>query len=350
MIERFFDVATDAANAVELQDACGDQAVRGRLCEVTYELTHSQYLAETADALSKPIRVIAIIILAYVANRIVRFFIRRSINNLAKEKSQERVSKFKRKTGLSKLETTENPTYRTVQRAETMGTALKGVATFAIMTATILSIMGTFHIELGPIFAGAGLIGIVVGFGAQGMIRDFLAGIFIIVEDWYGVGDVIDAGAASGTVEQVTLRATKLRDIYGTVWHIPNGEITRAGNKSQQWGRALLDVAVALDADIDLAQQVIKQTADELASDKDHATEIIDEPEVLGIEEIGADRILIRVVVKTTPSAQWKIARELRARIKRSFNDNGILLPPPIAIGSFRDGSGPVTPTGKKKK
>jgi len=334
----------DVSNLAELQEACGDEATRGTLCEITHNLTNSQYAAEIADAISKPVRVILIIILAYLANRIIRFFIRRSVVNLAKDKSRDRLVKFKKRTGLSKLETSQTPSYRTVQRAETIGTALRGVATFSIITATILLIVATYNIELGPIFAGAGLLGIVIGFGAQTMIRDFLAGIFIIFEDWYGVGDVVDAGQASGTVEQVTLRATRLRDVYGVVWYIPNGEILRAGNMSQQWGRALLDIGVALDTDIDLAQRVIKETADQLSSDPIHATEIIDEPEVLGVEEIGTDRIVIRVIVKTIPSAQWKIARELRARVKSAFDENGIELPPPMAASSYRDAMGPPPP------
>ena len=334
-------LSQDANNLNEVQDACGDIATRGRLCEITHDLTNSQYLAEVADAISKPVRVILIIMLAYVANRVIRFFIRRSVKNLAKDKSRERLVKFKKRTGLSKLETSENPSYRTVQRAETIGTALRGVATFSIITASILLVIATYNIELGPIFAGAGLLGIVIGFGAQTMIRDFLAGIFIIFEDWYGVGDFVDAGQASGTVEQVTLRTTRLRDVYGVVWYIPNGEIIRAGNKSQQWGRALLDIGVALDTDIELVQRVIKETADALSKDVSYATEIIDEPEVLGVEEIGTDRIVIRVIVKTTPSSQWRIARELRAKVKIAFDANGIELPPPMAASSYRDAMGP---------
>lgn len=332
----------------ELLEACGPPETRGSLCEWAYTLTSSSYFAQSADTVSKPVRVIAIIVIAYLANRVTRFFIRRSVKNLAKEKSRERLYKFKRRTGLSKLETSENPSYRVVQRAETIGSALRGIATFTITTIAILAILQTYHIALGPLFAGAGLIGVVVGFGAQSMIRDFLAGFFLIVEDWYGVGDVVDAGEARGTVEQVTLRATRLRDEYGVVWHIPNGVIQRAGNKSQQWGRALLDIGVALDTDLDFAQQVIKDAADELASDPNYVTEVMDEPEVLGVEEIGTDRIIIRVIVKTTPSSQWKIARELRAKIKIAFDANGIDLPPPVAPGMYRDQSAQGQSTPKK--
>ena len=227
-----------------------------------------------------------------------------------------------------------------MQRAETIGSAIKGVGTFMIFSATILLILQTFKVQFAPLFAGAGIFGVVIGFGAQSMIKDFLAGIFILVEDWYGVSDYIDAGLAEGTVEQVTLRSTRLRDVYGVVWYIPNGEIVRAGNKSQQWGRALLDIGVALDTDLDFAQKVIKETADQLA--KDRATEVLGVPEVLGIEEIAADRILIRVVMKTIPSAQWDIARVLRLRIKSAFDKKGIVLPTPSQTITYTNAQNPI--------
>lgn len=318
-------------SAQELLDACGPVETRGNLCKWSYSLTSSQYFAEVVDSLSKYLRIIGIVLAAYLINRLVRFFIRHSAKKLIKDKTRERYSKFKKVTGIARLETSETPSYRLVQRAETISTALRGIATFAIYSVAFLLVIQTFDIELGPLFAGAGILGVVIGFGAQTMIRDFLAGFFIIAEDWYGVGDIVDAGEASGTVEQVTLRATRLRDINGVVWNVPNGEIRRAGNKSQQWGRAVLDIGVALDTDIDFAQEVIKQAADDLASDEAHATEIIDEPEVLGVEEIGTDRIVIRVIVKTTPSSQWNVARELRARIKAAFDSNGIDLPPAVS-------------------
>jgi small-conductance mechanosensitive channel len=343
-----FDVTTmlSQSSPEELLEACGPEETRGNLCEWSYNLTSSTYVAETMDALSKPLRVIGIILAAYLANRIARYFIRRSVVNIAKDKSRERMSKFKKRTGLSKLETSENTSFRTVQRAETIGTALKGIATFTIVLIAILLIIQTYGVDLGPILAGAGLIGVALGFGAQTMVRDFLAGFFLIIEDWYGVGDVIDAGEASGTVEQVTLRATRLRDVYGVVWHIPNGEIRRAGNKSQQWARALLDIGVALETDIDFAQDIIRQTAEGLANDPEFATEIMDEPEVWGVEEIAADRIIIRVVIKTNPSSQWKIARELRARVKAAFDENSIAFPPVFGT-KFAEGTDVVDPNAK---
>ena len=181
----------------------------------------------------------------------------------------------------------------------------------------IITILGELGINLGPLIAGAGIAGIALGFGAQSLVKDFLAGIFIIVEDQYGVGDIIDVGElsntpVSGTVESVSLRSTKLRSVNGTVWHVPNGTVLRVGNMSQQWARALLDVSVAYGSDLDLAQAEIKRVADELWHDPAWAGQVLEEPEVWGVEDLAPDGVTIRLVVKTQPAEQFKVLRELR--------------------------------------
>jgi moderate conductance mechanosensitive channel len=184
-------------------------------------------------------------------------------------------------------------------------------------------------VNLGPLIAGAGVVGIALGFGAQTVVRDFLSGMFMLVEDQYGVGDIVDLGEATGTVEGVTLRTTRLRDVNGTVWHIPNGEIKRVGNKSQDWARALLDVSVAYGADIAHAKEVIKGVADEVWQDEQLGPSVLEEPEVWGIEDLGADGIAIRLVVKTRPADQFRVMRALRERLKRALDDAGIEIPFP---------------------
>jgi small conductance mechanosensitive channel len=184
-------------------------------------------------------------------------------------------------------------------------------------------------VSIGPLIAGAGIAGIAIGFGAQALVRDYLTGIFMLTEDQYGVGDVVDVGEASGVVERVTLRLTILRDLEGTVWYVPNGEIRRVGNKSYQWARALLDIGVAYDEDVTKASQVIKQVADDLWTERCPQTTIIEEPEVWGVEDLGADAVVIRLAVKTSPGQQWAVSRELRARIKHALDDAGIVIPFP---------------------
>jgi small conductance mechanosensitive channel len=170
-------------------------------------------------------------------------------------------------------------------------------------------------------------VGVAIGFGAQNLVKDFLSGMFMILEDQYGVGDVIDAGPASGTVEAVGLRSTRLRDVNGTVWHVRNGEIARVGNMSQNWSRAVVDVAVGYDADLVKAQRVLKEVAHDLWQEDDYQHVVIEEPEVTGVESLDPEAITLRLLVKTAPMRQWAVARELRQRIKARFEHEGITIP-----------------------
>jgi small conductance mechanosensitive channel len=158
-------------------------------------------------------------------------------------------------------------------------------------------------------------------------VRDFLSGMFMLMEDQFGVGDVVDAGVATGTVEGVSLRTTRLRDIDGVVWHIPNGTIVRIGNKSQQWSRAVVDVPVTLEADAGVATDVIREVANGIWHDPEFASVILAEPSVLGVESLAPGRVVIRVVVRTQPQQQWRVERELRTRIKTALDGVGIALP-----------------------
>jgi small conductance mechanosensitive channel len=204
---------------------------------------------------------------------------------------------------------------------------LRSVASFAIFTVAGLLILGEVGLNLAPFLAGAGIVGIALGFGAQSLVKDFLSGLFILVEDQFGVGDIVDLEqGTAGTVEAVSLRTTRLRAVDGTVWHVPNGEIRRVGNKSQHWSRALLDVEVAYDTDIEHAKAVIKRVADELWDERE---DILEEPEVWGVERLGPNSIVIRLVVKTRPSDQYRVSRELRQRLKEVFDAEGIEIPYP---------------------
>ncbi len=217
--------------------------------------------------------------------------------------------------------------YRAAQRATTLAGVLSSVGAAAIWTVAALVALGELGLNLGPLIAGAGIAGIALGFGAQTLVRDFLSGLFMLIEDQYGVGDIVDVGEASGVVERVTLRSTRLRDVDGTVWHVPNGEIKRVGNKSQDWARALLDVLVTYDSDIALAQAEVARVAAELVQDPAYADLVLGEPEVWGVERVGPEGLAIRLVVKTKPAEQWTIARALRARIKEAFDAAGIQVP-----------------------
>jgi small-conductance mechanosensitive channel len=262
---------------------------------------------------------VAILAAAWVANRLVRRAIRRLVEHMTDDGG---LAALKAPGALAR--TGEIPSLRRVQRAETVGALLKSIASFSIWTLAGLMALGTVGLDLGPLIAGAGIVGVAVGFGSQNLVRDFISGIFMLMEDQYGVGDVVDAGPATGTVEGVGLRTTRLRDVSGTLWHIPNGEIRRVGNRSQGWARALVDVEVAYSTDLDDATRTIERVAHELYVDERWASKILEQPEVWGVEELGPDGIRVRLVAKTRPLEQWKVARELRARLKVAFDQAGI--------------------------
>ncbi len=308
--------------------ACGTQEEASAVCLAVYRATHNMMLATGSELLLvKPGKILLILALAFVISRLISKTINRVVHGMKVKVGHGLRRREHGDSGLS--ERAHVPTARAAQRAETIGALLRSGAAFSIWGVAALMALSELGLNLGPLIAGAGIVGVAIGFGAQNLVRDFLSGMFMLVEDQYGVGDIIDAGPASGTVEEVSLRTTRLRDVQGVVWHIPNGKIDRIGNKSQQWSLAVLDVEVAYATDIELACKVLKETALAMWQDQEWRDLILEEPEVWGVENLGADGMAIRMVVKTTPADQFKVARQLRARIKASFDQVGIEIPFP---------------------
>lgn len=320
--------------------ACGRADEASSLCRAIYRVTGNQFLASTADTvIVKPAKVLLILALAYVANRLIGRSIRRFVRSVSGEKVQRRLGTLREHAPAALTDSNQVPSLRSTQRAETIGALLRSIGAFSIWVVAALMVMGELGLAIGPLIAGAGIIGIALGFGAQNLVRDFISGIFMLVEDQYGVGDIIDVGPASGTVEAVSLRTTRIRDVNGVVWHIPNGNIDRIANKSQQWSRALLDFDVAYDTDIDFAGGVIERTIVRAWDSDAWHNVILEEPEVWGVENLGADGITIRVAVKTLPGRQFPVARHLRAQIKAAFDEAGIEIPfPQRTVWHRRDG------------
>ena len=299
-------------NGADLQRACGPASGRSWLCATVFRISGSFRAADIADALSKPLGVLLVLVLAFVLTRVARRVIRRLADRL--------------KVGATPGTTAA----RRDQRADTIAGVLRSTVSVLIWTLALIIILGKLGIELAPLLAGAGVLGVALGFGAQTVVRDFLAGLFMLLEDQYGVGDVIEIGATgasvSGTVEAVTLRVTRLRDVEGVLWSVPNGEVRRVGNKAQYWSRAVLDLALAPDTVVADATGVINDVAHGLRADPAWHDRIPADPEVWGVEALEGDRVVIRVVVRTRPLAQWDVARELRARLKVAFDTSGIRL------------------------
>ena len=235
-------------------------------------------------------------------------------------------------------------TTRRVQRAKTMGDLLKSMITGILVAIIGTMVLSELDVNIAPIIASAGIIGLALGFGAQSLVKDFLSGIFMIFEDQYGVGDVVDIGNAVGTVEAVSLRVTRLRDLSGTVWYVPNGEILRVGNMSQNWSRAVVDVGVGYGEDLARVKRVLQDVAHDLWDDEDFKGVIIEEPEVTGVEALAPDAVTLRVLLKTAPMQQWSVARELRQRVKARFDHEGIEIPLPQRVVWHRqDGAADAT-------
>ena len=320
-------VLAQATDPTPLERACGDEP--SLVCRRVFEATDSPGWAEAADKLlATPLKILLILVVAYAANLLVRRAIRRLTDKIADPEAQARVRNLKQRAPTAIVDT-GSVSLRSAARARTLALVLRSIASVLIWTIAVTMILGELGVNLGPLIAGAGIAGVAIGFGAQSLVKDFLAGIFMLVEDQYGVGDIIDVGEATGTVEAVTLRTTRLRAVDGTVWHVPNGIIDRVGNMSQQWARALLDVDVAYGTDIDDAQAVIKRVADSVHADPEWQGRILEPPEVWGIESLGPDAISIRLVVKTRPGDQFPVMRELRRRLSEEFVDEGIEMPFP---------------------
>ena len=271
----------------------------------------------------------ASILLIVVLGLLFRWFVCRSIDRLVSRAIKGTVPGIiaNSKAGEFLADLRPGSRERRQQRAETMGSLLKSITTgvvLAIVTVMVLSQLGQ---NIAPIIASAGILGVAFGFGAQNLVKDFLSGIFMILEDQYGVGDVVDLGEASGTVEAVGLRVTRLRDVNGTVWYVRNGEILRVGNQSQNWARTVLDITVDYEADLDLVQRVLEEEATKMYEDEQFHDVIIEQPEVWGVERFDKDGAVVRVVLKTAPLQQWLVARAMRQRVKARFDQEGIRIP-----------------------
>jgi hypothetical protein len=213
---------------------------------------------------------------------------------------------------------------RRKQRVRALGAILRSAASVTIFSIAGFIVLGDLGINLAPLLASAGVVGVAVGFGAQNLVRDYLSGVFMLVEDQYGVGDVITVGNATGTVENVTLRITRVRDVNGIVWHIRNGAIETVGNESQGWARAVLDFPVPFESDLATIRNVLQETGDMMWNEPTWRAVMLEAPEVWGAQSISGDQVVMRIVAKTPPLRQWEVEREMRARAKAALQEAGI--------------------------
>ena len=285
----------------------------------------------TSDGLRILVTVIGAVVLRWLLHRSIDRVVRGTVQRAA-ERDRRTPGRAARVLSVA----TGSASERHRQRAATMGAILKSTSTFAISAMAILTVMGLLGLPLGPLLASAGVGGVALGFGAQSLVKDFLSGIFMIVEDQYGVGDVIDTGEAIGEVEDVTLRVTRLRDGNGVVWYIRNGEIVRIGNRSQGWSTAIVDTAVAYDEDIDRAITVMREVVHQMDQDPTWQGRLLEEPTVVGVESIAAGAVTVRIIAKCAPNENFPVQREIRERLKVALDRSGVRAPQLAPYGGER--------------
>lgn len=309
-------------------DACGEKP--GAICEWVYDSTDgNETLARLADwFVNRPLQVLLILVAAWLLAKLARRWIRRVVHRVMVP-DRELAARQLRRIGLDPpaMLTAEVTDPRSETRARAISSLLGSAASVAIWSIAVIYALGRLGLDLAPLIAGAGIAGIAIGFGAQSLVKDWISGMFMTLEDQYGIGDVVDVGEASGVVEKMTLRVTVLRSGDGTAWHVPNGQILRVGNRSQLWSVALVDVTLAYEADLARAETLIHDVAIELCAREEYAPNILEAPEMLGVESLGLDGVTVRLTVKVKPGSQWALQRALRQAIKDAFDAHGVAIP-----------------------
>ncbi|MFF0386393.1 mechanosensitive ion channel family protein [Streptomyces sp. NPDC004286] len=291
------------------------------------------WLEEHTTALVEvPLRIALIVVVLGVIRWVAKRAITRVVQHILQPAGDETESRPPRRAGRGAavlMRDRSRSSQRREQRARTIGSVLSSGVTIVLALLGTAMILDQVGIALGPLLASAGVVGLAIGFGAQSLVADYLSGLLIMVEDQYGVGDTVDLGEAIGEVEHIGLRLTHVRDLNGGLWHIRNGEVLRVRNDSQDWARAVLDVAVAYDANLDTVYQVLEDAGRTLRQDPAFSGVLLEDPSVWGVQSLDADGVVVRLAVKTVPLQQWSVTRELRRRVKDALDAAGIDIPFP---------------------
>ncbi|MCY1144725.1 mechanosensitive ion channel family protein [Actinoplanes sp. Pm04-4] len=293
------------------------------VCSRVYEWTNSQWLANSSYVvIVKPLRIIGIILIAML----IRWLLQRAIDRLTHTSSRASMPALLRPLREKVTATAEDGQFipeRRRQRAEAIGSVLRSFVSAVVFTMAALLVFGELGFNLGPLLASAGIVGVALGFGAQSLVKDLIAGLFMLLEDQYGVGDTVDVGEATGVVETVGLRITTIRDARGVLWYIRNGEIVRVGNKSQGWAMVVIDIPIGF-VSSEQAIAVLREAAEAVAAEPEHQTEFLEPPDVVGVEQLTVDGATIRTIAKTTADGQLVVQRELRRVLMEALDASGL--------------------------
>ena len=362
-----------------LTGSCGDNP--GIACRLAWDVTHSTSGAQLvrvylAGPVSQGLRILFVVVVALVvravANRVINKITERAATGtlpvasaairpaIRRHRTPARpvpsaaedtaaLSAAEDTAALSAAAVAAAGTERHEQRARALGSILRSGVSIVVFGIAALTILGDLGFNLTPLLLSTTVLGVALGFGAQNLIRDYLAGILMLVEDHYGVGDTINVKDATGTVEAMTLLTTRLRDVNGVVWHIRNGTIESVGNESQGWSRAVIDYPVPYGEDLARIRSLMEQAASSMFRERGWRKLMLEKPEVWGAQELSSKEVTMRIVAKTAPMRQWEVARELRARVKAALDGAGVAPAGPdtivITAPSPNGGSAPSAPS-----
>jgi len=291
-----------------------------------YVHEHSHWIIQV------PVRILIIVVVTLVLRAVLLRLINRIVQPVRVGGVPRILRPFKERAATS-LEAAGLLSERRAQRAATIGSVLKSAVSFTLLVIATLSILSELEVNLAPFIAGTSIVGVALGFGAQNIVKDFLSGMFMMLEDQYGVGDVIDFEKASGTVEAVGLRTTRLRDVNGTVWYVRNGEVVRVGNKSQGFARVVLDIPIGAGDDIEAATAAMVEVGRLMHDEEEWTQYFLEQPVMEGVERMTRDETVLRLTARVRPGQQWRVARELRRRIREEFDRLGLSTTAPAADG-----------------
>jgi len=301
------------------------------VCGWVYRNTDSNAtLARIANWLiDRPLQVVIVLVVAWLIAKIARRLILRSIPRFIDPRKDAVAKLSQYGVPMPESFTAKTTDSRRRARVTSIARAAASTVTVIVWVIAFILVLAIVDIKIGPLVAGAGIVSVALGFGAQSLVKDCIAGTFMLIEDQYGIGDIVDVGEATGTIESIALRTTVLRSADGTVWHVPNGVIQRVGNMSQQWSVAVLDVDVAYDTDVDLASAAMLAAAIEICGSDTYQEQVLEAPILLGVEAMGATAVTLRLTVKVKPGAQFRLQRALREHVKLAFDAAGIKSPAP---------------------
>jgi small-conductance mechanosensitive channel len=302
-----------------VQASCNADA----LCSRVLDLTGSHWFATSSYVIIiKPLRILLIIVVAVL----IRWLLHRAIRRLATSSSRASMPALLKPLKEKRTAVAEEGQFipeRRRQRAEAIGSVLRSFVTAVVFSMAALLVVGELGFNLAPLLASAGIVGVAFGFGAQSLVKDLIAGLFMLLEDQYGVGDTVDLGEATGVVETVGLRITTVRDSRGVLWYIRNGEIVRVGNKSQGWAMVVIDIPIGF-INSEQAIAVLRTAARSVADAPEHATEFLEPPDVIGVDQLTVDGAVIRTIAKTTADGQAALQRELRRALTEALESSGM--------------------------